>query len=277
VVLRRHRSERSYASRLVDALRFMLKPSTWISLVALGVFCSFLSWVNGFFAALLAAGATWSYLFYVFLCAARGAELDVPDFSSLSDILSPLFRGFVSSLYVWAPAVLYLLFGKEWTPGDPVQSVVTDPIFLLILGWGLFYGPIAFMVAATDTSFLTLLNPLALVGWTFKLGVDYLIALGILGLTAVADLVLKGVGGVLAGTGIPILSSVVPETLSLATSFFMAHVLGLLLYVRGDKVGYGHEGDYYEPALPGARPQGKLPVRDKGQVPARAGRAPVPL
>jgi hypothetical protein len=259
VALSLHRSHRSYASRLVDSVRFMLRPSTLMSIVALGAFCTLMGWVGGLIGWVLSAGATWAYLFYVFLSAARGVELDVPDFSSLSDLIRPLIRGFISSSYVWAPAVLYAVFGRGGEEDVSSTPLLLDPIFLLILGWGLFYGPIAFMVAATDTSFLHLLNPVALVGWVFKLGGDYFIALGVVGVSLGIGFGVEVVGGLLSGTRLPIVSGLIPETLSLIMPFFMSHVLGLLLYVHGDKVGYGHDPDYYEPVLPGARPQGRLP------------------
>jgi hypothetical protein len=259
VALRLHRSHRSYASRWVDSVRFMLRPSTLMSLLALGAFCTFMGWVGGLIGWVLSAGATWSYFFYVFLSAARGVELDVPDFSSLSDIIRPLIRGIISSSYVWLPAVLYAVFGRGGEQDAPSTPFFLDPLFLLILGWGLFYGPIAFMVAATDTSFFHLLNPVALVGWVFKLGSDYFIALGVVGVSLGIDIGVDVLGGQLIKTGVPIVSSLIPEVLTLIVPFFMSHVLGLLLYVHGDKVGYGHDPDYYEPVLPGARPQGRLP------------------
>ncbi len=256
--LRLHRSHRSYASRLVGSLRFVVQTSTLISLVALGGFCTLMGWFHGWLPWLLSAGATWAYVFYVFLSAARGVELDVPDFSSLSDVTGPLWRGVVSSVYVWGPALAYALFSGAFSPGEDSPSPLTDPLFLLILGWGLFYAPLAFMVAATNTSLVHLFNPIALVGWVFKLGRDYFIALGVMGASVVADILLGVLRSALVKTEVPLVSSFLPELLSLVVPFFMAHALGLLLYVHGDKVGYGLEDDYYEPVLPGARPQGKL-------------------
>jgi len=265
LVLKHHRSHRSYASRLVDSVRFMVKPSTLLSILALGLFCTFMHWVGGFLGWVLAAAATWAYLFYAFLAAARGVELDVPDFTSISDVTSPLLRGLISSLYVWAPAVIYAVFGREAAPDAPEAPLFHDPIFLLILGWGLFYGPIAFMVAASNTPLLHLLNPVALVGWVFKLGTSYFIALGVVGVSLGIDFVLQSIAGWVSGARMPFASSLISQLLSLIMPFFMSHVLGLLLYVHGDKVGYGYDEDYYEPALPGARPQGRLPGKARAQ------------
>jgi hypothetical protein len=231
-------------------------------------------WLGGFLGWVLAAGSTWAYLFYAFLAASRGKELDVPDFTSLSDVTSPLLRVIASSLYVWLPALLYAAFGRETAPDVPGTPLLLDPIFLLLLGWGLFYGPIAFMVAATNGTLLHLLNPVALVGWVFKLGTDYFIALGVVGVSMVLSVGLDLLGGGIRGLGVPFVSSLLPEMLSLIMPFFMSHVLGLLLYVRGDSVGYGFEDDYYEPVLPGAHPQGRLPGKDRAQsAPAVGGTA----
>jgi hypothetical protein len=266
VPLRLHRSHRSYGSRLVDSWRFLTRPSTWISLAALGLFTTAVTWLGGGLGAALGAGATWAYLFYAFMCAARGVEMDVPDFSSVSDITTPLVRGIVSSLFIWVPAVLYLVFSRGLGDGESLGPVYTDPIFLLILGWCLFYGPIAFMVAATNTSFLTLLNPVAMVSWALKLGADYALALGAMAVCLAIDGVLGLLMGQLRETGVPVLSGLLPQTLSLVMPFLMAHQLGLLLYVRGDKVGYGMEDDYYERVMPDARPEGQVPVRSRGKV-----------
>ncbi|WP_224244480.1 tetratricopeptide repeat protein [Hyalangium gracile] len=265
VRLKHHRSHRSYASRLIDSVRFLVKPSTLFSLVGLGVFCSLMGWFGGFIGWVLMAGGTWAYLFYVFLSSARGVELDVPDFSSLSDIITPLLRGLAGSFYVWAPAVLYVIFSGNWEPGGGFEAALSDPILYLILGWCLFYGPMAFMVAATPTSLWVLLNPVALVLWAFRLGTDYLLALVVVVVSLGLDVLLGLLGGALSSAGVPVVS----RTLDLVMPFFMAHVLGQLLFVRGDKLGYGVEEDYYEPVLPGARPQGRLPSKAKSAPPPR--------
>ncbi len=264
--LRLHRSHRSYAARLVDSWRFLTKPSTLLSLAALGLFTTVAAWLGGGLGGLIAMGVTWAYLFYVFMCAARGVEMEVPDFSSVSDVTTPLFRGLISSLFMWVPALLYVVFVRGWGDEESLGSVFTDPIFLLILGWCLFYGPIAFMVAATNTSFLTLLNPVGMVSWAFKLGADYFIALVAMAVCLLIDGGLGILQEQLMKMEVPVLSGVIAQTLSLAMPFMMAHLLGLLLYVRGDKVGYGMEDDYYERVLPGARPEGQPPTRSRGKV-----------
>lgn len=267
VPLKLHRSHRSYASRLGDSWRFLAKASTWVSIVALGAFSTVVLWVGGGLGALVVTGAMWAYLFYTFICAARGAELDVPDFSSVSDITTPLLRGVIGSLYIWVPALLYGVYSRG-VGDEPWETLFSDPIFYLILFWGLFYGPIAFMVAATNTSFLTLLNPVAMVNWAFKLGTDYLLALVAMGVCLAVDFLLESLGNALAAPGLPLISGFVPQVLSLVMPFLMAHMLGLLLYVRGDKVGYGMEEDYYERVLPDAKPEGQVPERKRGKVSA---------
>lgn len=274
VPLRLHRSHRSYASRLVDSWRFLTKGSTWVSIVALGVFSAAVLWIGGGLGALVVTGAMWAYLFYAFICAARGAELDVPDFSSVSDITTPLLRGVIGSLYIWVPALLYVVYSRG-VGDEAFTTLFSDPIFYLILGWGLFYGPIAFMVAATNTSFLTLLNPVAMVNWAIKLGTDYLLALVAMGVCLGVDILLGSLGNMLAETGVPLISGAVPQVLSLVMPFLMAHMLGLLLYVRGDKVGYGMDEDYYERVLPDAKPEGQVPTRNRGKVSAQASPGPV--
>jgi hypothetical protein len=249
----------------------MTRPSALLSIAALGIFCNVVGWFGGCIGWVITSGATWAYFFYVFMCAARGAPLDVPDFSSISDVTDPLFRGLVSSTYVWGPTVFYVLVVKQWVPGDPLEEVTSDPVFFLILGWCLFYGPMAFIVAATNASFGNLLNPIALVGSVFKLGADYFIALAVVAVSLIIHAVLSMIGGALIGTGLPILSGAIPEMISLIMPFFMSHALGQLLYVHGDKLGYGVDDDYYEPVLAGARPQGRLPTKARGSAPAKVG------
>ncbi len=267
LALRLHRSHRPYAARLVDTGRFLVRPSTLLSLVALGIFKVLMNWFGGCIGAVLSVAATWAYVFYVLTSAAKGVELDVPDFSSVADFSRPLIRGVVSTFVLWVPAVLYLVWVKEWVPGEPAVGLI-DPVLLLIVAVGIFYGPIAFMVAATDTSFLNLLNPVAMVGWVIKLGMDYVIALGAMGVGVLLHGVLSLLAGALGQVGLPAVTAVVGQTLSLVMPFAMAHALGLLLYVRGDRVGYGFEDDYYEQVLPGARPEGAVPARGQGLAPA---------
>jgi len=56
VPLRLHRSHRSYASRLMDSWRFLAKGSTWVSIVALGVFSAAVLWIGGGLGALVVTG-----------------------------------------------------------------------------------------------------------------------------------------------------------------------------------------------------------------------------
>ncbi len=259
--LKVHRSQRPYVSRLGGSVRFMTRPSTLFSLGALAIFCAVMSWLGGLLGFLLQLGATWGWYFHIFLTAARGGELDAPDFTDRSDFTGPLFRALASSFFVWGPAVLYAVFFGPEDDGADSRSLFVDPVFWLILGWGLFFAPITFMVAATNSSMLHLFNPVALVGWAFKLGKDYLIALGVVGAAMIVGVGLGMLGGAVRGAGVPFVSRLIPEALGLLMPFFSAHALGVLLHVHGDKIGYGLESDYYEPALPGARPRGRLPSK----------------
>jgi hypothetical protein len=259
--LKVHRSQRPYVSRLGGSVRFLVKPSTLLSLGALAIFCAVMSWLGGLLGLLLQLGATWGWYFHIFLTAARGGELDAPDFTDSSDFTGPLFRALASSFFVWGPAVLYAVFFGPDDEGGESRSLFMDPVFWLILGWGLFFAPITFMVAATNSSMLHLFNPVALVGWAFKLGKDYLIALGVVGAAMLVGVGLDMLGEAVEGVRVPFVSSVISEALSLMMPFFSAHALGVLLHVHGDKIGYGMDSDYYEPALPGARPRGRLPSK----------------
>jgi tetratricopeptide (TPR) repeat protein len=58
---------------------------------------------------------------------------------------------------------------------------------------------------------------------------------------------------------LPLLSHWAAELITCLVPFIMAHALGLLLYSRGDALGYGAPSDYLEPVLGEARPLTQAP------------------
>ena len=105
-----------------------------------------------------------------------------------------------------------------------------------------------------------MLNPVVVVAYILRMGVDYWIALLAIGALTVAYLILHLVSALLAQLPIPFLAPWLARFVLTYPPFAMANVLGLLLYVRGDRVDYGLPEEYQMEILPGAQPRGQLAV-----------------
>jgi hypothetical protein len=120
-------------------------------------------------------------------------------------------------------------------------------------------GPMTTLMAASHTSFWQMLNPVLVVAYVGKLGGDYFVALfallgvGILG--GLATLLFQPLKVLIPVPFVPTLLGAVVEVYF---AFVSARMLGLLLYVRGDRVGYGVPSDYETPLLGATEPRGKL-------------------
>jgi hypothetical protein len=260
-----HRGDIPYARRLLGAWRYLVQPGTLQVLVGLSVVLAFFEWlgdIGGFLPRMIGRGLFWGSIFAIIRGTARGdRQLEPPDFSDfLSDIVGPAVRGVVATVVVWFPGVFYAIFLAG-------EDKLGDPIFWVLMLLGITYVPIALLTAAAGSSLLAMLNPLA--GFTHmrRLGTDYLLALGALLVLAVPHTLLSMVGGLLRLLDVLMVSRVLAEGLMTVGPFLMAHVLGLLLYVRGDDLGYGMAQDYYEPVLPGVEPLSR-PEAFRGSAPA---------
>jgi tetratricopeptide (TPR) repeat protein len=100
------------------------------------------------------------------------------------------------------------------------------------------------------------LNPVAVVGHMLRVPGEYVVLVAVSALLAFAQGVVGVVAGAVGRTGIPFFSGWIATTLMLYVPFVWARAMGLLLFVRGDRLGYGRAEDYLEPALGDTRPRG---------------------
>lgn len=258
-VLKVHRSHFPFGKRLLGAWLYPLKPSGLFALVSVGALVAFFRWAVNFAPslsglALLAAwlGIFWGSLFWIVRSTSMGAEhFTAPDFSSFHhDLVDPAIRGVLATALIWVPGVLYLWHADE---ADRFGA-----LFWLMVPVLLLYAPMALLFAATGEGKLSLLNPVKVVGVGTRLGRPYLMVVAWMVPLALAHAILMlGVAAWVSSLPVPILAPMVAEAISLYVPFTVARMLGLLLYAYGDRVGYGVDAEFYEPALPGVKPRGK--------------------
>jgi hypothetical protein len=249
-----------------DNLLYMALLSALLALLGFLTDTSFmlLTWMP----ALLRAGLFWACFFAIVRTSASGErEIQTPDIThAFSSLILPGLRGIVAMGVVWAPALVYLIVFRGWNvfgqlnellldpmfyiahklPSLPQGGIGMDPAFWLITLAGLFFLPVVLMRAAGGASFLEMLHPREWVKGIRRLGDDYALTLAVLlGLGAV--LVMRMLGAELLELRIFLLSRLLAEFLDALILFTMAHVLGLLLYTRGDALGYGVPQDYLLP------------------------------
>ncbi len=271
-VLRVHRNQQSFASRLPGAFRFPFHVSTLLTLLGTG----FAVWMMahlGCLGGLIGFGILWSVLFTVIRQTGDGRSEIMLDFGdSISDIGYPAIAGLVGTAIVWVPPVVY---AYNRAGGRPLYA---EPIFWGLLALGVFYAPMAIVVAATKSPFLRMLNPVAVLGYALKLGTDYLLAVFVLVLLAGADVVFSIAAGWVIGflPHLPVISDWLQLTATMVMPLVGAHILGLLLLTRGDDLGWGDARDYQQPLLKDAVPRGPEHVREEAPGSPRS-HAPIEL
>jgi hypothetical protein len=258
-VLKVHRSHFPFGERLLGAWLYPLKPSGLFALVSVGALVALFRWAVNFAPsltglALLAAwlGIFWGSLFWIVRSTSMGAEhFTAPDFSSFHhDLVDPAIRGVLATALIWVPGVLYLWHSDE--------AGRFGALFWLMVPAILFYAPLALLFAATGEDKLSLLNPGKVVGVGMRLGRPYLTVVAWMVPLALAHAILMlGLAARVSSLPVPIVAPMVAEAISLYVPFVAARMLGLLLYAYGDRVGYGVDAEFYEPALPGVKPRGK--------------------
>ncbi|OJT22795.1 hypothetical protein BO221_23575 [Archangium sp. Cb G35] len=264
-----HRSHTPVTRRLLEAWLYPLKKSGLMALLAVGAVVALSRGVAGILPFLVGLiplaiwlGSFWGSLFWIVRSTAMGAEhFTAPDFHDFHhDLVRPAIRGTVATALIWVPAILFSLLVEDLDLPDALFWVV------VVLASAL-YAPMALIIAATGESTLSLLNPFKVIGISKRLGSGYLTVAAWMVPLAVVHGVLMLVAAQVYSLSIPLVASVLAEAISLYVPFVMARMLGLLLYVHGDRVGYGIESEFYEPALPGVKPRGK---KRAARVPAQA-------
>jgi Tetratricopeptide repeat len=283
-----HRSRVPLAAQLREAWRYPFTPSGLMVLAGLSVLLACSRWLAvetfllvKFLPTVIGLGLFWGVFFHVIRSTARGdRELDVPDYSDIfRDCVSPAVRGFVGMSLLWLPGLLYLLFIKKWDTSKPLNDlletpsfyvtgglpqldwsqVLWDPVLWLIVLAGAAYLPMVLVLAAVGQNMVKMLNPLAVIGYARQFGRDFTLTMGALAaLTVAMPLVWLVAAGIL-WLGVPLLSALVAEFITCFVPIIMARVLGLLLYNRGDAIGYGVASDYLVPVLGDTRPRAEPP------------------
>lgn len=204
----------------------------------------------------LALAVFWGFMFVLIQSSARGSdEIDPPDFSSLwESIIVVLFRAFVATSASWVPLIFYL-----WSVKPALLDALVDPILWLFVIFGVLYAPMGILAAAVKTPLLHLLNPLWIVRCVALLGFDYWRAVGMLGLLTGMQCVAVVIASFILRIPFPFVPVAIAAALLTYVPILMARVVGLLLFVRGDKLGYGDPNDYYERIVMD-RPRGQLPA-----------------
>jgi hypothetical protein len=286
-----HRSEQaSFAHRLGQVWSYPFTPHGLTLVAGLGALLTFFGFMTNVsfvlmrvFPALLAAGAFWSTIFAIVRSSARGeTDVPLPEFSDFFlDWFVPVLRGLLATSPVWLTLLLYFVFAGGWDISRYMERLLNDPMFYTTgrlhsvpgetllddpIAWllglaGLAYLPMALMLAAAGIDLLDLFNPVKAVRAMRRLGRDYAVALGALLTLGLVFLVVRVFTSGLRAANILVLSSWLSASLECLVAFVMARVLGLLLYTRGDVLGYGDPGDYLTPLLDAA-PSTSLRAQD---------------
>lgn len=246
-----HRGSAPFATRVLSVWRYPFNPNGLIAVAGLGLVLSVVP-ALGCFGILFFVGIFWASMFTAIRDSGRGHdEIEAPDFANFwDDLVSPAVSGLVGTAVLWLPGLLY------WVYVRPKGPLLLDPVFWVLVAAGILYAPMALIAAATNSGIGRMLNPLAIVAYIRRLGSDYLLAVGailVLGALAVLAVILAGF---VAKLPVPFVSAWLATCVRLVVPLMMARVLGLLLFTRGDALGWGRTSDFQEALLPGVEPRG---------------------
>jgi hypothetical protein len=283
-----HRSEQaSLADRLGNVWRYPFTQNGLALVLGAGTLLTVLGYLTQaafilgrWLPAALSAGIFWGSFLAIVRASGRGEnDVPIPDYSELgADWFAPALRGLLATSVVWLPLVVYLVLVGGWNVRQYVDRLMEDPMFFAtgrfhsipgegllkdpvawVLGLvGLAYLPMSLVLAATGTSLLDIINPLRGVRAIGRLGRDYGVTLGALFTLGLVFLVVRLVASGIRALDFGIGTRWPAEVLEVFVPLIMARVLGLLLYTRGDALGYGPPSDYLTPVLLEATPSTSL-------------------
>ena len=255
---------------LRSAVRFAFQRESLLTALA----CGFVFWLlalAGGLAAFVAEGIVLAVLFHITSSTARGADgfENAGDFRGFfEDVLGPLFRAGLASIWAWGPVVFYVLArhkvmfedGDLARPAGPEAAVV-----LLLLAAGTFLFPMALLVGAIGAPLRYLLNPMVVIGYALRLGKDYLLLAGFSVAVSVVDSLLLSL--LLAiEAHVTALPGLVKFTLLLLPPIMLFRALGLLVRARGDELGYGGAEAYLVPVLGARQPDTEQAGQDRDDL-----------
>ncbi len=185
----------------------------------------------GVIVAVLVAGYLSAYLIKVINHSADGEE-ELPDFPDFTDwwdsILHPFFLILLTIIFSFLPAIAYRLL---------ITSKFSDPVFLLLIGWGLFYIPMG-MIAVAMSESLKPLNPLFIIPSIIKVIDRYVIACALLAVILAVEVLMKKV----LALSFPLLGDLLRTFLLLYFLTIEARILGLIYYENRERLSWFGEG-----------------------------------
>jgi hypothetical protein len=266
-----------FLSRVPGAFAYPLDRNGLFAMLGLGAMQAFLSYF-GLLGSIFGAGVFWGYVFSLVRQTGRGNDhIEPPDFSDLfGDVILPAFRGFFATALIWVPALVYLIHAYE-NPDQWLARGLADPLVWLIVLVGVFFVPLALLSTALGGGIFRIFHPAVLFGTPARLGTDYLVAAAFFAGTQLAAIPVGKLEQALFALPIPFFSRLLAFAVRAYLPFVLARVLGLLVWTRGDVLGYGVETEYADPVLGETRPRGTVdrtrPPEERG-LPAPAA-APV--
>ncbi|MCY1034311.1 hypothetical protein OV207_22850 [Corallococcus sp. BB11-1] len=275
-VLLRHRSDSDFRQRLKDALRYPLTGPGLQTLVAVSLMLAVLRSLGAgirLFQVLpltLALGVFWTTFFALVRGAARGdADPESPDFSDIvRDNLWPGLRGLCVTVGVFLPAIARALFLAPPSAdpflllvvGAPLETVLSPAALADPLTWGLallgvLWLPWAWLLASMGQSILGALHPLRALACIRALGRAAATVMGVFVMLAIVHAAIHRQADAILEFQVFFLSRWFAEAATLIAPFAAANVLGLVLYVYGDALGYLPTREFMEPVLAHAVPE----------------------
>lgn len=271
--LTRHRAdEASYLQRLPAALVWPATQDALISWIAVTAFFALFSAFPGLGRVVASLGLYAASYAIIRMTASNQPEFFV-ETSGWWDLGWPVFKSGLIYLLLLAAAAVYIVYFKK---SSGVMGYLLDPVLWLLAIAAFVLGPMTTLMAACHTSFGQMLNPVLVVAYIGKIGADYWLALVSLAMVGALGGLLGLLTKPLNLLPVPFLATLVGAAVEVYFAFVSARILGLLLYVRGDRVGYGPASDYETPLLGAVQPRGKLPEKAAREVDASIPEVAVP-
>ncbi|WP_426750816.1 hypothetical protein [Myxococcus sp. Y35] len=292
-----HRRRVPLAQRMKSAWRYVFSTSGLQVLVAVSIPLMVLGWLTEMtiiflkpITLLMYWSVFWATFYKLARESARGEmELSTPDYSNyIQDGIVPGLMGMVTFALVWLPALVYATLVRplllEASEGKPFYSAllgpfsefpVTDPVLWGLVLLALAWLPVVLLLTAAGSPVSTLVNVRAAMRLVRKLGRDYAVLVGGLAVLGVVHLLAHGLADALLWMDVLLVSRLLAEAVTLVVPFTTAHVLGLVLYTRGDALGYGLDREYLEPVLGATPPKHQAsPLREDALFPNAGEAAP---
>jgi len=157
------------------------------------------------------------------------------------------FKALATTLVVWLPGVAYLVLVQK---GMPDARTFGEPLPLLHVALAGVFLPVAVLGAAADNPWREIVNPFRVftwawnVGWRYWLTVMFLAALAALGLHLG-----KYMSAIERAVFIPGVQTFVAELVVMIPFAMVGRLAGWLLFVHGEAFDWGLPADYQDPVL----------------------------